>query len=397
MDQGPLSGIRVLDLTSVIMGPYATQHLGDLGADVIKVESPQGDSIRGVGPNGQKGLGPLFLNLNRNKRSVVLDLKQELGRKALLKLAEDADVLLYNIRPQAMERLGLGYRVLEAVNPRLIYVGAYGYGQGGKYAADPAFDDLIQAASGMAHSLSLAQDGEPLYIPITIVDRSVGVYVYGTICAALFDRSRSGKGQKIDIPMFETMTHMVMGDHLFGQVFDPPQGSYGYPRLLSKSRRPYRTLDGYMGCTVYTDAQWQRFFCAIGRATLMDEDRRFSNIGARTEHVDFVYSFIEKELSSRTTAEWVDVLGRADIPCFPVHTFESLRLDPHLADIGFFSMQEHSEVGSITSMKHPAEWSRTSPSTRHQAPSLGQHSREVLTEAGFTLAELDHMEHEGII
>jgi len=389
MKNGPLSGIRVLDLTSVIMGPYATQHLGDLGADVVKIESPQGDSIRGVGPNGDQGLGPLFVNLNRNKKSVVLDLKSPAGKKALLKLAETADVMVYNIRPRAMERLGLSYSVLQGVNPGLIYVGAYGYSQNGRYAAKPAFDDLIQAACGMSHAIATAQDDIPRYVPITIVDRSVGIYLYGTICAALFERSRTGRGQKIDVPMFETMTHLVMGDHNFGHTFEPGRGSYGYPRLLAGARKPYRTLDGYLGCTIYTDAQWKRFFTAIGQPETMAQDPRFATISARTAHVDFVYGSLERVISGRSTAEWLDLLEEADIPCFPVHTFDSLRYDPHLADIGFFSHQPHPHVGTVTSMKHPAEWSETPPSIRAPAPALGEHTQQVLLEAGLSQAEID--------
>lgn len=357
--KGPLSGVRVLDLTTVIMGPYATQHLGDLGAEVIKIESPQGDSIRAVGPNGDKGLGPLFMNLNRNKKSVVLDLKQELGHKALLALVESADVLVYNIRPQAMERLGLGFEKLEKINSRLIYVGAYGYSQQGRYAANPAFDDLIQAACGISHAMGVAQCSTPAYVPVTIVDRGVGVYLFGTICAALFERSRTNRGQKIDVPMFETMTHMVLGDHSFGQTFVPSVGDFGYPRLLAQARKPYRTLDGYLACTIYTDAQWQRFFMALGCAERMQADARFCSIGARTVHVEAVYGFLEKTLLERTSSEWLDLLERADIPCFPVHTFESLRADPHLQDIDFFAQQEHPVVGNVITMKHPAEWSAT--------------------------------------
>lgn len=397
MNQGPLNGVRVLDLTSVIMGPYATQHLGDLGADIIKIESPQGDSIRGVGPNGHQGLGPLFLHLNRNKRSVVLDLKRDGGRQALLRLVETADVLLYNIRPQAMGRLGLDYETLSRINPQLIYVGAFGYGQGGEYASAPAFDDLIQAATGMAHTMAVAHDGAPQYVPVTIVDRSVGLYVYGTICAALFERARTNKGQKIDVPMFETMTHMVMGDHLFGHTFEPAQGPLGYPRLLAKARKPYKTSDGYLGCTIYNDAQWRRFLSAIGQPGLMDQDPRFASIGARTEHVDVVYGLIESELANRSTAAWLDILNQADIPCFRVHTFESLCRDKHLIQTDFFERQQHARAGAITSLKHPAEWSRTPASTRMLAPMLGQHSRSVLAEAGYSAAELDRLEREGVI
>jgi len=265
-ERGPLSGVRVIDITSIFMGPSATQMLGDLGADVVKVESPEGDVVRGIGPQGTAKMGPLFLAMNRNKRSIALDLKSDAGRAALLELVRSADVLAYNVRPQAMERLGLGYEALSAVNRRLIYAGMFGFSQRGRYAAKAAFDDLIQAACALPQAVALHSGDMPRYLPITIADRAVGLYAFGVISAALYGRTRTGRGQRVDIPMFETMVPQVLGDHLYGQTFVPAQGDFGYPRLLSRERRPHGTRNGHACCLIYTDTQWRAFLRAHRRA-----------------------------------------------------------------------------------------------------------------------------------
>ena len=347
MARGPLSGVRVIDVTAVLMGPSATQMLGDLGADVIKVESPQGDSTRKIGPMGDKKLGPLFLNLNRNKRSVVLDLKQPQGRAALIELAEGADVLAYNVRPQAMQRLGLGYEALAAVNPRLIYAGMFGFSQRGRYAPQAAFDDLIQAACGLPLAVAEGTGGIPRYVPVTIADRSVGLYAFGVICAALYAREQTGRGQRVDIPMFETMVPYVLGDHMFGQTYLPPQGGFGYPRLLSPERRPYQTKDGFVCCLIYHDHHWRAFLEAIGKSEMLETDPRLANITTRTAHITELYAMVGDEMRKRTTAEWAELLREADIPVFPAHTFDSLMEDEHLKDIGFFGEMEHPGAGRI--------------------------------------------------
>ncbi len=386
---GALDGVRVVDITNVFMGPSATQMLGDLGADVIKVESPDGDVVRNIGPQGERKLGPLFLGLNRNKRSVVLDLKQPAGREALLRLAESADVLTYNVRPAAMQRLRLAYEDLAAVNPRLIYVGMFGFSQRGRYAPQAAFDDLIQAACALPQAVALGSGDIPRYLPITIADRSVGLYAFGVICAALYARERTGRGQRVDVPMFETMVPTILGDHLYGQTFVPPQGDFGYPRLLSSERRPYETADGHVCCLIYTDAHWKTFLTVIGKPDLFHTDPRFANITARTAHITELYGMVADELRKRTTADWQTLLREADIPVFPMHTFESLMDDPHLADIGFFSEQAHPAVGTVRSMAVPSEWHGTPPPAPTPAPRLGEHSRSVLAEAGYDDAAID--------
>ncbi|AOZ08956.1 CaiB/BaiF CoA transferase family protein [Cupriavidus malaysiensis] len=393
---GPLAGVKVVDITSVFMGPSATQMLADLGADVIKVEPPGGDSTRAIGPCGDRKLGPLFLGLNRNKRSIVLDLKAPAGREALLRLATEADVLAYNVRPQAMERLGLGYDTLAQLNPRLVYVGMFGFSQRGRYAPQAAFDDLIQAATGLPQAVAAGTGGLPRYLPITIADRSVGLYAFGVISAALYAQARTGKGQRVDVPMFETMVPYVMGDHLYGETFVPPQGGFGYPRLLSPERRPYRTLDGHVCCLIYHDHHWRTFLKVIGRPELYDSDPRFASITTRTAHITELYALVSDEMAKRTTEEWRTLLEDADIPVFPMHTFESLLDDPHLDDIGFFRETEHPAVGRIREMAVPSEWHGTPPLRRRHAPSLGEHSREILREAGYDDAAIDALVAAGI-
>ena len=392
---GPLHGVRVLDLTTVFMGPSATQHLADLGADVIKVEAPSGDSTRSIGPCGDIGLGPLFMGLNRNKRSVVLDLKKPEGAAALLRLARDADVFATNVRPAAMRRLGLGYEQLAAANPRLIYASMVGFSQRGPYAAKAAFDDLIQAATGLAAAVGQGAGGEPRYLPITIADRSVGLYAFGVISAALYARERTGRGQAVDIPMFETMIPYVLGDHLYGHAFDPPKAGFGYPRLMSPQRRPYKTKDGHVCCLIYTDRHWDIFLHAIGKGEWLTSDPRFANIRTRTQAIDSLYQLVADELVQRSTAEWRALLPESEIPIFPMHTFDSLLQDEHLAATGFFEHTEHPVVGKILETAVPSEWSGTPPTRRTPVPMLGQHTTEVLREAGYTEGEINVLIQHG--
>ncbi len=386
---GPLHGVRVLDLTTVFMGPSCTQLLGDLGADVIKVEAPGGDSTRSIGPHGDVGLGPLFMGLNRNKRSIVLDLKKPEGLAALLRLAKDADVLATNVRPAGMRRLGLGYEQLASANPRLIYAAMMGFSQRGPYAPKAAYDDMIQAATGLAAAVGEASGGEPRYLPITIADRSVGLYAFGVISAALYARERTGVGQSIEIPMFETMIPYILGDHLYGHTFDPPKAGFSYPRLMSPNRRPYKTKDGYVCCLIYTDRHWDVFLNAVGKGELLKTDPRFANIRTRTQAIDALYQMVADELAHRTTAEWRALLPESDIPIFPMHTFDSLLHDEHLAATGFFEHTEHPVVGKILETAVPSEWSGTPPTQRKSVPRLGEHTADVLREAGMGQAEID--------
>lgn len=379
---GPLAGIKVIDLTSVLMGPYATQYLGDYGADVIKIEPPAGDVVRKAGPARSPDMGPLFLNANRSKRSVVLNLKAPEGRDLLLDLCRDADVLVYNVRPAAMSRLGLSFEDVQAVNPRLIYAGLYGYGQNGRYATRPAYDDLIQGASGLAHLFTLSGGGQPRYVPNALADRVVGLTALGAILAALVERNRSGKGQRVDVPMFETMTSFVLGDHLGGLTFDPPLDRGGYARQLARDRRPMQTADGHVCALVYTDDHWRRFLAAIGQPELMDADERFSSFASRNENIDHVYGWLAEMFLTRTSAEWTELLDRADIPVVAMHTLETVLGDPHLADVAFFRHVDHPTEGRILSVSNPVQMSQTPVAVTRHAPALGEHTIEVLRETG---------------
>ncbi|WP_454726682.1 MULTISPECIES: CaiB/BaiF CoA transferase family protein [Cupriavidus] len=393
---GPLAGLRILDITEVVMGPSATQMLADLGADVIKIEPPGGDMLRETGPGGRDGAGPLFLNLNRNKRSVVLDLKHAEGRRAVLNLAKTADALVYNVRPQAMQRLGLGYEALEAVNPRLVYVGTFGFSQRGRYAGARAFDDLIQAAVAIPSAALLAGSEQARYAPLNIADRATGLYAFGIICAALLARERGGAGQAVDVPMFETMASVVLGDHLYGETFIPARGGFGYPRLLNAERRPYPTLDGMVCCLVYTEAQWKAFLRANGEAGWFESDPRFRDGESRAQHYHELYGMLADRLRTRTTAAWKDLLEPLGIPVFPVHDFASLLDDAHLGDIGFFRQIEHPTQGTLRTTAVPSEWKQSALPAFRPPPLLGQHSAEVLREAGFTEDEIVAMVSAGI-
>ena len=391
---GPLDGVRVLDLTTVVMGPYATQILADFGAEVIKVEPPEGDVMRYAWPFRNPGMGHIFLNANRNKRSIVLDLKQEPARRACLALAAKADVLVYNIRPQAMARLKLSYEAVREVNPRIIYVGCFGYSQRGPYAAKAAYDDLIQGAAGVPWLLHKQGAKEPRYAPILVADRSVGQQVASAVSAALYYREKSGKGQRVDVPMFEHLLQLVLGEHLGGHTFEPQHGDAGYARMLAPDRRPYQTSDGYVCALIYNDKQWKAFFDIIGKPEMLG-DPRFASQEVRSKHYGEAYAFVAEELKKRTTAEWIEALERADIPVQRMNSVADIVADPHLAAIGYFHTLEHPSEGRITSMAVPSEWSASQPQYRRHAPRLGEHTHEVLREAGLSDDEIKAMIDSG--
>jgi crotonobetainyl-CoA:carnitine CoA-transferase CaiB-like acyl-CoA transferase len=395
--QRPLEGLRVIDLTTVLMGPFATQTLGDMGADVIKVEAPGGDNVRAIGPSRNPGMGPIFLNVNRSKRSIVLDLKQPAGREALLRLCKDADILVYNIRPQAMARLGLAYEALSEVNPRLIYAGMVGYDPRGPYAARPAYDDLIQGAIGLPSLAVAAGSDEPRYVPLTVADYFVGITGTTAILGALHHRERTGRGQELTIPMFETMAQLVLAVHLGGRSFEPPIGKAGYSRLLAPQRKPYRTQDGYVCALIYNDKQCESFFRAVGKPQLFTEDPRFATITARTEHISELYALVEEVLATRTTAEWVELLERADIPVMALNDLDGLIDDPHLAATGLVRESDHPTEGRLRSIGVPTRWSETQPAPSRPAPRLGEHSVEVLRECGYSDAAIAELVECGAV
>jgi crotonobetainyl-CoA:carnitine CoA-transferase CaiB-like acyl-CoA transferase len=392
---GPLAGVRVLDLTTVLVGPYCTQILAEMGADVLKVEAPEGDVVRLIGPARHPGMGCMFLTINRGKRSIALDLKQPEGRDALLRLARNADVLVTNIRPRAMARLGLDYEEVRAVNPRIVYASVLGFGQDGPYAAQPAYDDLMQGATGIAalngHGGGADEEVAPRYVPLAMADRITGLAAVGAINAALLHRERTGQGQRVEVPMFETMAGFVLGDHLGGRVFDPPLDAGGYARLLSPGRRPYRTRDGFVCTMIYNDRQWRNFCAAAGLPDLVSEDPRFASHATRTENIDAILAMLERVFAERDTAEWVRVLEEADLPVAPLHTLGSIVRDPHLVASGFFSSEEHPTEGRLVRMAPAARFSAdgAAPSAPlRPAPRLGEHGAEALREAGYKEAEI---------
>ena len=296
-------------------------------------------------------------------------------------------VMVYNVRPQAMSRLNLGYEVVSHINPRLIYAGVLGFGQNGPYEAKPAYDDLIQGATGLPALMAQTGDGVPRYVPNALVDRIVGLTAVGAICASLVHRDRTGRGQRVDIPMFETMAGFVLGDHMGGLTYEPPLDRGGYARHLARDRRPYKTKDGYLSVIVYNDKQWESFFSATGREDLRN-DPKFATFAGRAQNIDLVYAELARMLKTRTTDEWIALLTRADVPVMPMHSLESMLHDEHLVATGFFPVVEHPSEGPIRSMKVSASWSDTAAKPSRLAPRLNEHGEEILREVGFSTEEL---------
>ena len=384
---GPLHGVRILDLTTVVMGPYATQILGDFGADVIKVEPIEGDVIRQAWPFRNPGMGAIFLNVNRNKRSVALDLKRPAALEACLALAKTAVVLVYNIRPQAMARLGLSYEKVRSMNERIIYVCCFGYSQRGPYAAKAAYDDMIQGASGLPWLLQKQGAPEPRYAPMIVADRSVGQQAASAVSAALYSREKTGHGQRVDVPMWEHLLQIVLSDHLGGYTFDPQKGEPGYARILTPDRRPYQTEDGYVCALIYNDKQWKAFFDVIGRPELLSRPE-FATQEARSQNYRTAYAMVAEEMKTRTTAFWIEALERADIPVQRMNSLDDIVGDPHLNAIGYLQAVDHPSEGRIRMLAVPSEWSDTKPEYRRHAPRLGEHTREVLGEAGLSVQQI---------
>jgi crotonobetainyl-CoA:carnitine CoA-transferase CaiB-like acyl-CoA transferase len=385
---GPLTGVRVLDLTTVVMGPFATQILGDFGADVIKVEPLEGDVMRHAWPARHPGMGSIYLNTNRNKRSVALDLKNAAALEACLAIAKSADVLVYNIRPQAMGRLKLSYEEVKKVSPRIIYVGCFGFSQRGPYAAKAAYDDMIQGAAGIPWLLKKQGAAEPRYAPMIVADRSVGQQVASAVSAALYYREKTGKGQRVDVPMFEHLLQMILGDHLGGYTFEPQHGDPGYHRILAPDRRPYQTKDGYVCALIYNDKQWKAFLDIVGKPEMM-KDPQYATQEARSRSYGTAYAFVADEMKKRPTAEWIAALETGDIPVQRMNSLDDIVADPHLAAIGYLRSVEHPSEGRIKALGVPSEWSESSPGYRRHAPRLGEHTREVLKEVGFSDGQID--------
>ncbi|UVE18702.1 CoA transferase [Pseudomonas sp. LS44] len=382
----PLHGIRVIDLSSVMFGPYASQYLGDFGAEVIKVEAPAGDSTRRTGASRAADMAATFLGLNRNKRSIVLDLKQAPGREALQRLLENADVLMHNIRPQKLAALGLDTATLNERYPRLVCASLNGFGEGGPYAGQPAYDDIIQGMSGLV-DLVQRQTGESRYLPTAAADKIAGLVAAQAILAALLGRAQSGRGGSVEVPMFEVLSSFSLVEHLAGQTFQPALGGTGYSRVLSPDRRPYRTRDGHLCVMPYTNEHWARFFMEIGRPELAT-DPRFTGMDARTRHIDELYALLAEFLAQRSTEEWVAACARIDIPAARVNSLDDLLVDPHLDAVGFF--QELPRGDGQGAVRLPGTGVRFDGQSRpfSAPPRLGEHTCAVLEAVGFKEQEI---------
>jgi crotonobetainyl-CoA:carnitine CoA-transferase CaiB-like acyl-CoA transferase len=390
MAGGPLEGVTIVDLTSVVVGPLATQILADHGANVIKVETKQGDLIRNMnGKSVTPGMGAKFLHLNRNKRSIVLDLKQPAGHAALLKLIEKADVLVWNVRPPAMARLKLSYEDVKKVKPDIIYCGMFGFGQDGPYRDKPAYDTIIQGSGGMA-ALHHRATGEPRYVPMVVADKTVGLIAVQMIVMALYRREKTGEGSSIEIPMFENLVKFVLEEHLYLKTFEPPLGETGDPRLLDPLGKPIPTKDGWICISANTNDQAFGFFDAIGRPELKT-DPRFSSVQARFANVKDYFEIRMNALKAKTTDEWLTILDAADVPAMPYHTLDSLLDDPHLKAIDFFQMKDHPTEGRTRNMRLPNKWSGGARREWNPAPKLGQDSVALLREAGYADADIEAM------
>ena len=377
---GILSGIRVLDLSSVIMGPMTGQYLGDMGADVIKIEPPEGDITRSIGPRRSEAMGALFLANNRNKRSVVLDLKQSDSLQLLRHMIVKSDVVLHSIRSSSAIRLGIDYESCAALNPKLVYCHLKGFSDAGPYAGRAAYDDIVQALSGLAMLQKIAV-GEPRYVPSIIADKISAVHAAYAIALALFHRERSGQGQEVSVPMLETMVAFNMAEHQGGHMLEPAAGQMGYEPVRQGMRRPFRTADGYLCILPYTDRNWARFLDIVGRHDLK-QDTRFTTQKGRQANLGLVWGEVAKVLESRTTEDWLALLEGSDIAHAPVNDLEALLDDPHLVKIGFWEMHEHPSEGMMRLPMPPIEFSRTPCSIRRLPPKLGQHTDEVLAEFG---------------
>lgn len=385
--KGPLDGVRVIDLTTVMFGPYCTQILAEMGADVIKIEQPAGDTSRHVGPSRSPGMSGGYLTKARNKRSIMLDLKQDAGREVFRRLIAGADAFVHNIRPKPAARIGIDYGTVAAIRPDIVYCAATGFRPDGPYADKAAYDDLIQGLSGFAALNGRVTAGEPRYAPSVIVDKISGLFASYAVAMALFHRERTGEGQRVDVGMFEAFTGFLMQEHLQGEAFVPPLGPAGYSRLLTRHRRPYKTADGYICAVPYTDRHWRAFFRLAGRPELA-ADERFATIRERTVNIDALYELVAEALETKTSQEWLDAFGAEDIPSMQMHDMETILDDPHLKAVGLFKEMDHPTEGRVRYIEAPVRLSRTPGGFRSHADHLGESSVPVLDELGYGAEEI---------
>jgi crotonobetainyl-CoA:carnitine CoA-transferase CaiB-like acyl-CoA transferase len=390
-----LSGIRILDFTTIVLGPYATRTLGDLGADVIKIEPPQGDLFRTVRPGRSRAMGAGYLGFNRNKRSLALDLKQPAAREVLDRLVRGADVVVHNMRPKAAATLGLEYARLATLRPGLVYAFAAGYDQRGPNAAEPAYDDIIQAASGVA-SLNANERGEPRYLSTILCDKVGGLHLAIAVAAAIARRARTGEGCCIEAPMFESAVSFLMSEQLGGATFEPPLGPTGYDRLAAPHRRPYRTRDGYVAILPYNTTHWAAFFELIGRPGQAHSPQVQDPV-LRSQSVDALYAMIAEAAPSRSSEEWLRELRARDIPCARVNSIGELLDDPHLRATQFFREYDHPTEGRLRDARSPFRLYDEPECDDRPAPCIGAQGREILAECGYDDAAIARLAEAGVV
>ena len=393
--KGPLQGVRVVDLTTVMLGPFCTQILGEMGAEIIKIETPEGDVNRWTGESRSPGMSTGQLIKGRNKRSIILDLKVKKVRKVFEKLIQTADVFVHNIRPKASKRLAIDYETIAELNPNIIYASATGFGETGPFADKPAYDDLIQGASGIA-SLFGKVTGTPRYVPSVMADKTTGLFLSNYISMALFHRERTGEGQKLHVPMYESFAAFIVSEHMQGQTFVPPTGPAGYTRMLTSHRKPYETKDGFICVVPYKQKHWANFLALVGRADLIKEPR-FSNQTERTKNIDTLYEIVSDSMKRRSTNDWIIALSDADIPAGPMNSPEDLFECPHLKAVEMFPEIEHPTEGRIRHIKVPAAFSTTPGGLYHHSERLGASTNAVLNELGFSRTEITELENLGAI
>jgi crotonobetainyl-CoA:carnitine CoA-transferase CaiB-like acyl-CoA transferase len=374
---GPLAGIRVIDLTSVVFGPYATQIMADMGADVIKIESPEGDNTRWITTGPVPGMGGIYVNVNRGKRSVMLDLRQEADKAVLRQLIATADVFIHSMRGRAIAKLGFAYDAVKAIRPDIIYTNCYGYSRRGPEADQPAYDDTIQAECGITHVQGLL-NGEPGFVGTIMADKVAGLHALYATMMALFHRERTGEGQEVEVTMFEAMASFMLVEHANGRMFDPPLGPAHYHRAVEPNRRPYKTKDGYIAALIYNDKQWQAFIEAVQPEWNSPE---FATLELRAKQIGRVYGLLGETFLSRTTQEWLELLRKLAIPASPLRSTDELFENEHLNQIGFFETID-SCYGPVTFPGVPTWFSASPGRLRGPAPTLGQDNDEVLAELG---------------
>jgi crotonobetainyl-CoA:carnitine CoA-transferase CaiB-like acyl-CoA transferase len=388
-----LKDIRVLEVSTVVMGPLAGQILADLGAEVVKVESLEGDGARASYPQAAAGMGALYVNNNRNKKVIALDLKSEEARPIIERMIARSDVLLHNMRPESAERLGIGFDTAARINPRIVYCSAIGFGQAGRYRNRAAYDDIVQAVSGLA---GIASGEEPRFIPTILADKVCALHAVYGILASLVARAHGREGAiEVQVPMFEAMVSFVLNEHLAGATFSE-DGKVGYPRILSEHRRPHRTRDGWIAVLPYTGEQWRRFLVEIGRPEICQEPW-FVDAPSRQARIHDLYSIVSTSLVTRTTAEWIEILSRLDVPCSEVNRLEDLLHDPHLADVDFFSTDPTYPPEIVRSLPQPVQFHGIDKLPDHAAPALGAHTREILQSLSFSDEEIDKLAKSGIV